>query len=211
MADLDPIALSALQHWSYCPRQCALIHVEQAFEQNVHTQRGNAVHERVDEPGFEEKTGGRVERALPVWSERLGLVGKCDVVEFSIDGVPYPVEYKHGKKRQKIHDDLQLAAQALCLEEMTGHPVPKGAIFHHGSRRRREVTIDAALRRELEQTVAAVRAMLASGILPPPAHDARCRECSLNDICQPEALAARGKIHALRGTLFIPEEPCAKS
>lgn len=211
MTDLDPIALSALQHWSYCPRQCALIHVEQAFEQNVHTQRGNAVHERVDEPGFEEKTGVRVERALPVWSERLGLVGKCDVVEFSTDGAPYPVEYKHGKKRQKIHDDLQLAAQALCLEEMTGHPVPKGAIFHHGSRRRREVTIDAALRRELEQTVTAVRAMLTSGILPPPANDARCRECSLNDICQPEALAARGKIHALRGALFNPEEPCAKS
>ncbi|MFA7239355.1 MAG: CRISPR-associated protein Cas4 [Sulfuricellaceae bacterium] len=211
MTDLDPIALSALQHWSYCPRQCALIHVEQAFEQNVHTQRGNAVHERVDEPGFEEKTGVRVERALPVWSERLGLVGKCDVVEFSTDGVPYPVEYKHGKKRQKIHDDLQLAAQALCLEEMTGHPVPKGAIFHHGSRRRREVAIDAALRRKLEQTVAAVRAMLTSGILPPPANDARCRECSLNDLCQPEALAARGKIHALRGALFNPEEPCAKS
>lgn len=201
-----PLMLSALQHWSYCPRQCALIHVEQAFEQNVHTQRGNALHERVDEPGFEEKTGVRVERALPVWSERLGLVGKCDVVEFSPDGTPYPVEYKHGKKRQKIHDDLQLAAQAVCLEEMTGKAVPKGAIFHHGSRRRREVAIDAALRCKLEETIAAVRAMLASGALPPPVNDERCRECSLNDICQPEALAARGKIHALRGALFVPEE-----
>lgn len=97
MADADTLMLSALQHWSYCPRQCGLIHLEQAFADNVHTQRGNAVHERVDEPGFEEKTAARVERALPVWSERLGLSGKCDVVEFLPDGTPYPVEYKHGR------------------------------------------------------------------------------------------------------------------
>jgi CRISPR-associated exonuclease Cas4 len=155
--------------------------------------------------------GRRIETALPVWSERLGLVGKCDVVEFLADGTPYPVEYKHGARKKWLNDDLQLAAQALCLEEMTGRTVSKGAIFYHGSRRRREVTIGAALRIELEQTVAAVRAMLASGVLPPPLNDARCRECSLNDICQPEALAARGKIHAMRDTLFVPEEPCAKS
>ncbi len=211
MRDDETLMLSALQHWSYCPRQCALIHVEQAFEQNVHTRRGNAVHERVDEPGFEERTGVRVERALPVWSERLGLSGKCDVVEFLADGTPYPVEYKHGIKREKLHDDLQLAAQALCLEEMTGKAVPKGAIYHHSSHRRREVAIDAVLRRKLEETVAAVRTMLASGNLPPPVNDARCRECSLQDICQPEALAATGKRRQLHDALFQPEDACANS
>ncbi len=203
--------LSALQHYSYCPRQCALIHVEQAFEQNVHTRRGNAVHERVDEPGFEERTGVRVERALPVWSERLGLTGKCDVVEFLADGTPYPVEYKHGVKRAQTHDSLQLAAQAVCLEEMTGKAVPKGAIYHHSSHRRREVPIDAALRGKLEETTAAVRAMLASGNLPPPVNDARCRECSLREICQPEALAATGKRRQLHDALFQPEDSCASS
>jgi CRISPR-associated exonuclease Cas4 len=133
----DPIMLSALQHWSYCPRQCALIHVEQAFDENVFTMRGNAAHERVDDPGFETFEGVRAERALPVWSERLGLIGKCDVVEFHPDGHIFPVEYKHGKKREKIHDDLQLGAQAMCLEEMTGKTITHGAIYHHGSGRAR--------------------------------------------------------------------------
>jgi len=211
MEPAEPIALSALQHYSYCPRQCALIHVEQAFEENVHTLRGRAVHERVDAPGFEEKFGTRVERALPVWSERLGLIGKCDVVEFLADGTPYPVEYKHGPKRAKIHDDLQLAAQVMCLEDMIGKPVPKGAIYHYRSRRRREVTITAALHRSVEETTVAVRALLESGRLPPPANDGRCKECSLKDICQPEAVAARGKMHTLRAALFEPEDECANS
>lgn len=211
MEPADPIPLSALQHWSYCPRQCALIHVEQAFEENIHTMRGQAVHKRVDEPGFEEKTGVRLERAMPLWCERLGLTGKADVVEFLSDGTPYPVEYKHGKKRERLHDDLQLAAQALCLEEMTGRAVPKGAIYHHSSRRRREVAITPELRRHVEETVAAVRALLASGTLPLPANDARCRECSLKDICQPEALADRTRLHALYESLFKPEDECAKS
>ncbi|MDD5241576.1 MAG: CRISPR-associated protein Cas4 [Sulfuricella sp.] len=207
----EPIMLSALQHYSYCPRQCALIHVEQAFEENVYTQRGNAVHKRVDEPGFEERTGVHVERALPVWSERIGLIGKCDVVEFLPDGTPYPVEYKHGPKRPKIHDDIQLAAQALCLEDMTGKAVSRGAIFHHTSRRRREVEITETLRRQVEETVAAVRALLASGVLPAPVNDARCNECSLKDICQPEAVAGKSKVHIMRSTLFDPEDECAKS
>jgi CRISPR-associated exonuclease Cas4 len=211
MEPADPIPLSALQHWSYCPRQCALIHVEQAFEENIHTLRGQAVHKRVDEPGFEEKTGVRIERALPVWSDRLGLSGKCDVVEFLPDGTPFPVEYKHGKKRQRLHDDLQLAAQALSLEEMTGKAVPKGAIYHHSSHRRRDVAITPELRRKVEDAVAAVRALLDSGVLPPPVNDARCRECSLNDICQPEAMASKAKIHTLRDSLYKPEDECASS
>ena len=197
--------LSALQHWSYCPRQCALIHQEQAFDENVHTMRGNAAHERVDEPGYETFEGVRAERALPVWSDRLGLIGKCDVVEFHPDGRIYPVEYKHGKKREKSHDDIQLAAQAMCLEEMTGKVITHGAIYHHGSRRRREVAITQDLREMVIDTVNAIRAMLDSGKLPPPANDARCRECSLKEICQPQAVAERSIQHGLLETLFDPE------
>ncbi|GAB1235726.1 CRISPR-associated protein Cas4 [Ferrigenium sp. UT5] len=202
----DPIMFSALQHWSYCPRQCALIHLEQAFEENVHTMRGNAAHEQVDNPGFASFEGVRSERALPVWSDRLGLVGKCDVVEFHPDGQVYPVEYKHGRKKLQVHDDLQLAAQAMCLEEMFGKPVLKGAIYHHTSRRRREVTITPELRKQVEETIAAIRAMLAWGKLPPPANDARCKECSLIDICQPQAIALCAGHTQLEQTLYEPED-----
>jgi CRISPR-associated exonuclease Cas4 len=201
----DPIMLSALQHWSYCPRQCALIHVEQVFDENVFTMRGNAAHERVDDPGFETFEGVRAERALPVWSDRLRLIGKCDVVEFHPDGRIYPVEYKHGRKREKIHDDLQLAAQTMCLEEMTGKSITHGAIYHHGSRRRREVVITQALRDKVEESVNAIRAMMDSGKLPPPVNDARCKECSLIEICQPQAVAERAVQHKLLETLFKPE------
>ena len=202
----DPIMLSALQHWSYCPRQCALIHLEQAFDENVHTMRGNAAHARVDEPGFESFEDVRSERALPVWSDRLGLVGKCDVVEFHSDGHLYPVEYKHGRKKLQVHDDLQLAAQAMCLEEMFGKTISKGAIYHHTSRRRREVAITPELRQQVEETVAAIRAMLASGKLPPPVNDARCKECSLIDICQPQAIAPSSAHELIAQHLFEPED-----
>lgn len=201
----DPIMLSALQHYSYCPRQCALIHVEQAFDENVHTMRGNTVHQRVDEPGSESFEGVRSEKALPIWSERLGLIGKCDVVEFYPDGRIYPVEYKHGKKRAKAHDDIQLAAQAVCLEEMTGKAVTHGAIYHHSSRRRREVIINELLRQHVEETVQAVRALLVSGKLPPPINDARCKECSLKEICQPEVLADKARVLDAQIHLFEVE------
>ena len=201
----DPIMLSALQHWSYCPRQCGLIHLEQAFEENVHTMRGNAAHKRVDEPGYETFEGVREERALPVWSDRLGLIGKCDVVEFHPKGRIYPVEYKHGKKREKFHDDIQLAAQAMCLEEMFGKLVSKGAIYHHSSRRRREVNITQELRQQVLDAIAAIRAMMGSGKLPLPANDARCAECSLKEICQPKAVMKYSAKNALLDSLFNPE------
>lgn len=201
----EPIMLSALQHYSYCPRQCALIHIEQVFDENVHTMRGNAVHQRVDEPGFESFEGVRSEKALPIWSERLGLIGKCDVVEFYPDGRIYPVEYKHGKKRAKAHDDIQLAAQAICLEEMTSKTVAHGAIYHHSSRRRREVVINELLRQQVEETVQAVRALLVSGKLPPPVNDARCKECSLKEVCQPEVLADKTRVLDAQIHLFEVE------
>lgn len=206
MNETDPIPLSALQHWAYCPRQCGLIHLEQAFADNLHTARGQAVHHLVDTPGYEIKSGVRVERALPVWCERLNLIGKADLVEFHPDGTVYPVEFKHGAKRQKLHDDIQLAAQVICLEEMLDRLVPKGAIFHASSHRRREVAITPELRRLVEETATAIRAMLASGKLPPPVNDARCRECSLNDICQPEALAGRARQQQQRRSLLDPED-----
>jgi len=206
MTETDPIPLSALQHWIYCPRQCGLIHLEQAFEDNLHTARGQAVHHLVDTPGYEIKSGVRVERALPVWCDRLNLIGKADLVEFHPDGSVYPVEFKHGAKRQKLHDDIQLAAQAMCLEDMLGRPVPKGAIFHASSHRRREVSITPELKQLVIETAEAIRAMLASGKLPPPVNDARCKECSLKAICQPEALAERARLKCLRGELFNESE-----
>lgn len=197
----DPIMISALEHYSYCPRQCALIHLEQTFEENLYTLRGRAVHEQVDEPESATEKGVRVERALPLWSNRLGLVGKADVVEFHGD-VLYPVEYKHGPRREKEHDDLQLCAQALCLEEMTGQNVPKGAIFHHSSRRRREVEFTPALREKVEQNVAEIRALLASRVLPPAVNDARCKHCSLQDSCLPSVVGEKIRLQRLQHALF---------
>jgi CRISPR-associated exonuclease Cas4 len=203
--DTDPIPLSALQHWTYCPRQCGLIHLEQQFAENIHTARGQAVHHLVDTPGYGVRHGVRVERALPLWSERLGLIGKADLVEFHPDGTVFPVEFKHGRKRQKTHDDIQLAAQALCLEDMLGRPVPQGAIFHASSHRRRAVDITPELRALVVETAEAIRAMLASGKLPSPVNDARCKECSLRDICQPEALTSLEKQREQRTRLFDAE------
>lgn len=202
MVETYPIPLSALQHWTYCPRQCGLIHLEQAFADNVHTARGQAVHHLVDTPGYEIKSGVRVERALPLWSDQHQLIGKADLVEFHPDGRVYPVEFKHGAKRQKVWDDLQLAAQAMCLQEMLGRPVMQGAIFHASSHRRREVSITPALRELVIQTAEAIRQMLAAGRLPPPVNDARCKECSLQEICQPQALGSRARQVLLRQQLF---------
>ena len=207
---LDPIPLSALQHWAYCPRQCTLIHVEQVFEDNLFTQRGQALHKQVDDPGFELRDGLRVERALPLFCDRLGLVGKADVVEFLAYGTPYPVEYKHGSRHKRADiaacDDLQLAAQALCLEEMFGCEVPHGALYYASSRRRRIVTVDAELKAKVDATVDAVRQLLSAGVLPPPLNDEHCRACSLRDLCQPEAVGQSPARTILLNTLFEAQD-----
>jgi len=203
----EPINLSALNQYAYCPRRCGLIYLESEFEQNIHTARGNAEHERVDQVAHVAgRDGARVTYALPVWSDQIGLIGKCDVVEFWPDGEIYPVEYKHGPKKKRMNDDLQLAAQALCLAEMFGRPVSTGAIYHTSSHRRREVPITEALRRLVLETTQAIRAMLASGVLPAPVNDARCRECSLHDICQPTVVAAPGPYRGALGRLFDPTD-----
>ncbi|MDR4488276.1 MAG: CRISPR-associated protein Cas4 [Nitrospirales bacterium] len=204
----DPIMISALEHWSYCPRQCALIHVEQTFDENLYTLRGRAIHERVDqatESGFEE--GVRVERGLPLWNQRLGLIGKADVVEFH-GNTPYPVEYKHGSKAKTWgHEDLQLCAQALCLEEMTGQEVPRGAIYHFKSRRRREVMFDQPLRDAVAEATQAIREMLENKRVPPPVNDNRCEHCSLHESCMPAVLGEQERAHALARGLFTVQDP----
>jgi len=211
METVDPIPLSALQHWHYCPRQCGLIHLEQVFDDNVHTLRGQAVHAKADQPGVETAKGVRVERALPLWHDALGLIGKSDVVEFLAGGVPYPVEYKHGSRNKAADiaacDDIQLAAQAMCLESMTGKPVNEGALYYATSKRRRVVPITMQLKADVAQTAEAIRQMLASGKLPPPLIGEqaarRCKACSLQERCQPQATHA-GLVSA-RAALFDPD------
>ncbi|APW45308.1 CRISPR-associated protein Cas4 [Rhodoferax antarcticus] len=211
MNPVEPIPLSALQHWQYCPRQCGLIHLEQVFDDNVHTLRGQAVHAKADQPGVETAKGVRVERALPLWHDGLGLIGKSDVVEFLAGGVPYPVEYKHGSRNKAADiaacDDIQLAAQAMCLEGMTGQHVNEGALYYATSRRRRVVPITAQLRADVVQTAEAIRQMLASGTLAPPLGGEqavrRCKACSLQDRCQPQATHAG--LTTARAALFDPD------
>lgn len=211
MNEEDPLAISAIQHWAYCPRQCGLIHLEQAFDHNLHTARGQAVHAQVDRPGFEVRGGVRVERALPLFSDRLALIGRADTVEFEPNGTPYPVEYKHGSRHKAAAiaacDDLQLAAQALCLQEMTGHAVPEGAVYYASSKRRRVVTVDDALLKRVADIAAEVRAMLANGQLPPPTTDSgRCRGCSLRDRCQPGAIRFLSSGSQSADDLFHPPD-----
>ena len=207
---LDPVPISALQHWCYCQRQCGLIHLEQVFQENILTQRGQALHKRVDDPGVEVRDGLRVERAMPLYSDRLGLVGKADVVEFLPDGTPYPVEYKHGSRQKRAEiarcDDLQLAAQAMCLEEMTARLVPEAALFYATSRRRREVLISFELRQAVETALVEIRAMLVLGRLPAPRNDDHCRACSLNDLCQPEILSDRERQRRVLDRLFSEDD-----
>ena len=207
-ADADLIMISALQHYSYCPRQCGLIHLDQAWDENLYTLRGRRVHELVDVPGGETAAGVRIERGLPLWSDWLGLVGKGDVVEFR-DGVPMPVEYKHGPRRKSKHDELQLAAQALCLEEMFAAVVPRGAIYHHSSRRRREVAIGPALRKAVAEAVAQVRTMIRSERLPLAVNDARCDKCSLRESCLPAATDGPTRAGRAARSLFVVSDRIA--
>jgi CRISPR-associated exonuclease Cas4 len=206
----EPLPLSALQHWCYCPRQWALIHLEQVFEDNLFTQRGQALHKRVDDPGFELRDGLKVERALPLFCDRLELIGKADVVEFLPDGTPYPVEYKHGSRHKRAEiaacDDVQLAAQAICQEEMFGKHVPEGALYYASSRRRRLVTMDEALRQKLETAIFQVRAAQTQATMPPARNDEHCRNCSLKDLCQPEITTQKSKHQQALEQLFVPED-----
>ena len=199
------IQLSAINQYLYCDRRAALIHVEGIFRDNEHTQIGSQLHVEADVPGYEKTAGAELLRALPVWSRRLGLSGKCDIVEvklkrpsrsrkyrFAPENIVrlYPVEYKKGKRRKFDNDDAQLCAQALCLEEMFGLDIPRGAIFHASSKRRREVEFTDELRRLTEQTVEAVHRLIEEEAVPEAVHKPQCSECSLFDHCLPEITSA---------------------
>ncbi len=197
-AEPDPIPISALQHAVYCSRQAALIHVERVWADNRFTAEGEVLHAVADKGGQRLARGVRRVMALPLVSRRLGLAGTADVVEFHSgpDGgeVAYPVDHKRGKPKRHRADEVQLCAQALCLEEMTGRAVPEGALFYAETRRRQVVTFDASLRRLTEETAAELAAVFASGVTPPPtARRERCRACSLNEICRPDAVARPAK------------------
>lgn len=183
------IPLSALQHWLYCPRQCALIHNEQAWAENRYTAEGQLLHQKANEGPDEHRASGSILRHLHVSSETYGLTGICDIVEIHPANSVRPVEYKRGKPKVHRADEVQVCAQALCLEEMFRTSIPDALIFYGKTRRRTEVVLDDTLRTLTISTIAAVRDMKHSGITPTAAYDARrCDACSLIDICQPKSL-----------------------
>ncbi|GAK53088.1 RecB family exonuclease N [Candidatus Moduliflexus flocculans] len=199
----DYIQLSALQHYLFCPRQCALAYMEMTWEENRLTTLGNLLHERVHEAGREKRGDVITARGVALSSARLGLSGQADVVEFHRGATgcalpresgrwqPFPVEYKRGKPKKDSCDAVQLCAQAICLEEMLGCAIPGGALFYGESRRRFDVAFDAALRRDTEACAVAVHVLLASGVTPPPVAGKQCGSCSLNERCLPETLSKR--------------------
>ncbi|MCW1887562.1 CRISPR-associated protein Cas4 [Luteolibacter flavescens] len=186
------VAISALQHWLYCPRQCALIHVERAWEENKFTAQGRVMHERAHEGPNESRPGIRITRGLPVRSLGLGLSGQCDVVEFHTDGRVVPVEYKRGKPKAHRADEVQLCAQALCLEEMLGGAIEGGCLYYGERRRRTPVNFDHELRDLVTVTASSVRECLTTGTTPPAEYEPRrCDACSLIELCQPRSLRFR--------------------
>lgn len=187
----EPIPISAVQHAVYCLRQAALIHVERLWEENRLTAEGRVLHEQADIAGQRSLRGVRRVTALPLASARLGVAGIADLVEFLPDEngeTPFPIEFKRGNPKQHRADEAQLCAQALCLEEMTGRPVPNGALFYAETKRRTVVAIDDDLRRLTEATIAELAEVFRTGATPPPTpHKSRCRACSLLELCRPAA------------------------
>jgi len=200
----DLLPLSGLQHLVFCERQWALIHIEQQWEENRLTAEGRLLHAKADEGPAETRAGVRIVRALPIHSRRLGLVGLADVVEFPLNGAPpVPVEYKRGRAKRDGSDEVQLCAQALCLEEMLGIDVPEGCLFYAAPRRRLIVPIDAELRERTEHLAGRMHALYSQRATPAPRLDKRCRACSLLQVCQPAALSSRGSARTfLRRALF---------
>jgi CRISPR-associated exonuclease Cas4 len=201
----DYVMLSALQHFVYCPRQFALIHLEQVWQENIYTLRGLRVHEQVDVPSHELIEGVRVERSLALISHRHQLRGIADVVEFLGDGTPYPVEYKSGSRKAKDADAVQLCAQAMCLEEMFDRPVMTGALFYSASKRRRVVEFDDRLRSLVTETVQAVQANFAAQLMPKPVADERCEDCSLLEACLPQPLKKFDRVWDAQAIFRIDE------
>ena len=192
--DSDLLPLSALQHICFCERQCALIHVEQVWAENLYTAEGRILHENVDAGGGNSRCDIRITYSVPLRSLRLGLIGKADVVEFhrNLESEekeswrPFPVEYKRGKAKKDNSDKIQLCAQALCLEEMLGCEVPEGALYYGKPHRRLSVIFDNGLRRETEQKAERLHDLIRSGKTPPARYEKKCESCSLLDQCLPK-------------------------
>jgi CRISPR-associated exonuclease Cas4 len=203
---LQPIPISAIEHYAYCPRQCALIYVDDLWSDNIHTVRGSIGHRRVDDRSQSRSERGRlVLRAVPLWSESLGLTGQGDVIEVEPDGRLVPVEYKMGYRHGETAD-LQLCAQALCLEEMTGASVREGAIWFAKPRRRETVNIDDALRRATREVIREIRTLLFENALPAPVNDGRCQQCQLYDYCLPGVVADQERV-----PLYLRDELLCRS
>lgn len=197
-SDDDFIQLSALQHFVFCPRQCALSYIEQIWEENLLTAEGGIMHNRAHKEESEMRDGVRIERGMPLRSEKLGLNGKADVVEFRRDGqgqrAPFPVEYKHGKPKENNCDKIQLCAQALCLEEMLNIHIPAGAIFYGKTRHRLDVIFDDSLRKETEETARRAHEFIKAGKTPRPVYTKKCGSCSLVSVCMPKMFGKSQKI-----------------
>lgn len=201
--ELLEVPISALAHWAYCARRCALIHVEQTFDENVFTVRGRTAHERADTAPASTLRGVRVLRALPLFSERYGLVGKADVVELHPKGRLVPVEYKLGRRPGR-DAEIQLCAQTFCLEEAFDCEIAEGALYSHSTRRRRRVPLDERLRSETLAAIDAVRTLLLAQELPKPRNDGHCPNCSLLNACLPGVLGGTARLRGYQGTLFVP-------
>ena len=196
----DLIQLSALQHYAFCPRQCALIHVEQVWAENRLTAEGRIMHEHVHEEGDESRGDVRIERGASLRSLRLGLIGKTDVVEYhrQADGSwqAFPVEYKRGKPKPDHSDKIQLCAQAMCLEEMLNAYIPAGALFYGKTRRRLDVDFDEALRLETETAAIKTHELIDAGITPVPVYTKRCESCSLMAECMPKTIQKKRTVES---------------
>lgn len=185
----DLAMISALQHLLFCPRQCALIHIEQQWRENRLTAEGRILHERVHSAGGESRSKVRIEFDVPIRSLCLGLIGRADIVEFHLqDGgiwQPYPVEYKRGRPKKDNSDRVQICAQALCLEEMLKCSVPEGALYYGQKKRRQVIAFDAKLRQVTAETAHKLHALLASNTTPPPEYTEKCESCSFISQCLP--------------------------
>ncbi|MCX8052384.1 MAG: CRISPR-associated protein Cas4 [Armatimonadetes bacterium] len=199
------VMVSAVAHYAYCPRRCGLIYVENLFDDNVFTLLGSAAHVRADQPTETTKHGVIIEHALPIWSDKHGLCGRADVVEFHPDGSILPVEYKISPKHRIEHARFQLCAQAICLEEMFGRAVTSGAAYSSSSHQRVSVAFTTELREETARIIELIRKMLVEQNLPPPVNDRRCPNCSLVHLCVPEGISNLASVHC-EDFLFLPSD-----
>ncbi|QPB85804.1 CRISPR-associated protein Cas4 [Pseudoalteromonas rubra] len=189
VADRRSVAISALQHYLFCPRQCALIHLEQVWQENFLTAHGRQLHERVDSGAPESRKGVRFERGITVNAPKLGLHGQLDLLEYHTKSSTYlPVEYKRGKPKATNVDKVQLCAQALCLEEMMATQVEVGALWYWQTRKRLEVEIDAALRAQTLALLEQIQNLFRQGRTPQPEYGKHCKSCSLYELCQPKLM-----------------------